>query len=118
MSKVDKSLPGEKMLLAQRLARRDAQIKESKESLAIRNEAALQIDPATAEVMWCYARTMDPHGVDPELPEEHQDVGRQYFARSPGSEIWVSFQHLSDAIRDALLTGIDRSSSTLDDLPF
>ena len=31
--------------------------------LAVRKEAALQIDPETAEVDWIYAQTLDPYGV-------------------------------------------------------
>ena len=37
------------------------------------------IDPDTAEVTWWYAQTMDPYGIDPALPEELQQVGREYF---------------------------------------
>jgi hypothetical protein len=70
--------------------------------LAIRKEAALQIDPETAEVEWWYAQTQDPYGVNPDLPEEYQQVGREYFARSPGSEVWVSFGDLPKAVREAL----------------
>src|SRR6266568_4916699 len=70
--------------------------------LAIRKEAGLKIDPETAEVEWCYAQTLDPYGIDPDLPEEYQQVGREYFARSPGSDIWVSFHDLPATTRDAL----------------
>jgi hypothetical protein len=51
--------------------------------LAIRKEEGLKINPETAEVMWIYAQTLDPYGVDPDLPEELQQVERAYFARSP-----------------------------------
>lgn len=61
-----------------------------KEWLAIRKEAGLKIDPETAEVDWCYALTLDPYGVYPELPEDCRQVGREYFARSPESDIWVN----------------------------
>jgi hypothetical protein len=70
--------------------------------LAIRKQAGLQIDPETAEVEWWYAHTLDPYGVDPDLPEDYQQVGREHFARSPGSDIWVWFGDLPDATRDAL----------------
>ena len=33
--------------------------------LAIRSEAALQIDPETAEVIWKYANVADPYGAIP-----------------------------------------------------
>ena len=75
---------------------------ERKSWLTIRKEAALEIDPETADVDWDYAQTLDPYGVDPELPEEYQQIGREYFARSPGSDVWVWFGDLPDATREAL----------------
>jgi hypothetical protein len=75
---------------------------EVKEWLAIRKEAGPKIDPETAEVMWTYAQTLDPYGVYPNLPEEYQQVGREYFARAPESEIWVSFGDIPDEIRERL----------------
>jgi hypothetical protein len=78
-------------------------IDQERESwLAIRKEAGLQIDPETAEVEWTYAQTLDPYGVPPDLPEECDCVGREYFARSPGSDVWVWFGDLPDATREAL----------------
>ena len=62
----------------------------------------LKIDPETAEVDWEYGQVMDPYGVYSDLPEECQQVGRQYFARSPGSDIWVHFRDLPDETRHAL----------------
>ena len=70
--------------------------------LAIRKEAGLHIDPEAAEVEWTYAQTLDPYSVDPDLPEELRQVGREYFARSPGSEVWVWFGDLPEATRNAL----------------
>ena len=55
---------------------------EIEEWLAIRKAEALKIDPDTAEVDWEYGQTLDPYGVYPELPEEYQQVGREYFARA------------------------------------
>ena len=52
------------------------------------------------EVEWRYAQTLDPYGVYPDLPEECQQVGREYFARSPGSDIWVHFHDLPEETRD------------------
>lgn len=74
----------------------------AKEWLAIRKRAALKIDPKTAEVTYTYAQTLDPYGVGPVLPKECQQVGREYFARSPGSKIWVWFGDLLDASEKAL----------------
>lgn len=47
---------------------------------------------------------VDPYGVcdEWELPEEFHQVGREYFARSPGSDVWVSFSDLPDAVREKL----------------
>jgi hypothetical protein len=68
---------------------------EQEEWLAARKRDALNIDPETAEVTWCYADSMDPYGVDP-LPEEYQSVGRVWYARSPNTDIWVAFFDLPD----------------------
>jgi hypothetical protein len=72
--------------------------------LAIRKKAGLKIDPETAEVDWSYAQTLDPYGVKDEweLPEEFHQVGREYFARAPGSDIWVEFGDLPRETRDKL----------------
>jgi hypothetical protein len=72
------------------------------EWLAIRKQEGLKIDAGTAEVTWHYAQTLDPYGVCPDLPEECQCIGREYFARSPGSDIWVHFGDLPDEVREAL----------------
>lgn len=70
--------------------------------LQIRKEEGRKIDPDTAEVDWCYAQVLDPYGVDPELPEEYRQVGREYFARSPGSDIWVCFGDLPSVTSEKL----------------
>ncbi len=75
---------------------------EIEEWLAIRKAEALKIDPDTAEVHWEYGQTLDPYGVYPELPDEFQQIGREYFARVPGSQIWVSFGDLPEETRDRL----------------
>jgi hypothetical protein len=75
--------------------------------LAVRREEALKINPETAEVEWEYACTMDPYGVldEWELPEEFRLIGRAYFARAPGSAVWVAFRDLPQAVRSALRGG-------------
>lgn len=73
-----------------------------REWLAIRKEAGLKIDPETAEVWWTYGQTLDPYGVDPDLPEEYHQVGREYFARASENEVWVAFRDLPEQTRDAL----------------
>jgi hypothetical protein len=68
--------------------------------LAIRKEAALQIDPETADVMWVYVEVADPYGIDP-MPEEWY-VDKENFYRSPGSDVWISFRDLPEATKKAL----------------
>jgi hypothetical protein len=75
---------------------------EIQQWLAIRKEAGLHIDPETAEVYWDFVHLLDPYGVDLDLPEEYQQIGRDYFARSPGSDVWVWFGDLSEETRNAL----------------
>jgi len=74
---------------------------EKSKWLATRKEAGLQIDPKTAEVHWGWGQICDPYGIDPDLPEEYDCIGRIYFARSPGSGVWVSFDDLPEATREA-----------------
>src|SRR5262249_14735005 len=69
---------------------------------ALRKAVGLHIDPETAEVEWTYAQTLDPYGDDPDLPEEYWQVGREYFARSPGSDVWILFYDLPKEVREAL----------------
>ena len=61
---------------------------ERQKFLAVRREAGVKIDPATAEVDWIYAQVMNPCGIYPEISADC--VGRSYFARSPESDIWLS----------------------------
>lgn len=67
-----------------------------------RTQVADRIDPDTAEVFFIYAQTLDPYGDDPDLPEELQQVGRQFFAVDPSEGLAVSFYDLSAETRDAL----------------
>ena len=83
----------------------------------------LKIEPETAEVFWCYERVGDPYGVLGQLPEAEWNIGREYFARSPGSDIWVSFDDIPEAIRDALWSRVTDDSENIeafmaDDIPF
>ena len=52
---------------------------------------------------WSYELTLDPYGVQPELPLEYQQIGREYFARTPDSNIWVWFGDLPDETVGRLL---------------
>jgi hypothetical protein len=70
--------------------------------MAWRKAAGRQVDPETAEVSWWYALTVDPYEVHSDLPEECRQVGRQYFARSPDTDVWICFGDLPDHDREAL----------------
>jgi hypothetical protein len=66
--------------------------------LAIRKEAAKAINPATAIVMWDYGQIFDPYDIYPDLPDECDCIGRNYYARAPLSEVWVSFHDLPKSV--------------------
>jgi hypothetical protein len=87
--------------------------------LAIRKEEALKLDPETAEVDWWYEQVLDPYGVfdEWELPEEFDCVGRAYFARAPGSDIWVWFGDLPKQTVERLRQR-GKSAFVDDDRPF
>ena len=84
------------------------------EWLAIRKKAALEIDAETAEISSLYGPTIDSYGVYDDLTEEEQQVGKNRFARSPGSEIWVSFHDLPPTVLKALWERMDRESPDRD----
>ena len=86
-----------------------------KELDAIRQEVGRHIDPETAEVWWKFGYNSDPYGDDPDLPEECRQIGRVYFARSPGSDTWIWFGHLPEKTVIALWKRKDVSSDD-DDL--
>jgi hypothetical protein len=96
---------------------------EIEQWLAIRKEAGLKIDPETAEVYWTYGQTLDPYGVcdEWELPEEFDQIGREHFARAPGSDIWVHFRDLPETVRTkvwARLEGMPDKAIEDDGVPF
>ena len=70
--------------------------------LSIRRAEGLKIDPETAEVFWKHGYIIDPYGIYRDLLEEEKCIGRIYFARAPGSEVWVCFYDPPEATRDAL----------------
>jgi hypothetical protein len=75
---------------------------EIRKYLDDRRREAVKIDPQTAEVTWWYAETLDPYGVH-NLPPEIRQIGREYFARHPGREIWVWFGDLPDVTSTKLM---------------
>jgi hypothetical protein len=80
-----------------------------------KKEAGLQIDPETAEVYWQHGQILDPYGVDTDLPEECKTIGRVYFARSPGTDVWVCFDDLPEATRSVLWERLKRGDVRRDD---
>jgi hypothetical protein len=72
---------------------------EIRKYLDERKSEALRIDPKTADVLWDYNDIMDPYCV---YNRPVESIGRDYFARNPGSRIWVWFGDLPDVTRDEL----------------
>jgi len=68
----------------------------------LQENPAILVDPSTAEIDWTYAQTLDPYGDRLPLLPQAEQVGREYFARAPGSDIWVCVRHLPDATRGAI----------------
>ena len=75
---------------------------EPKEWLASRKEIGRQIDPDAAEVIWAFESVLDPYRICKDLPDQLQLQGREYFARSLDTEVWVSFDDLPKSSRDRL----------------
>ena len=73
------------------------------EFLANRKEAGRRIDPNSADVEFTFRWTevFDPYGVLDLTPEE-KCIGRSYFACSPDSGGWVSFDDLPEQTRGEL----------------
>jgi hypothetical protein len=88
-----------------------------KEWSAICKEAGKKIDPETAEVTRFSVHTVDPYGVYPYLYGEYCQIGREFFARAPDSEIWVWFGDLTSETRDKLHKR-PRPDVNDDDFPF
>ena len=74
---------------------------EMDELLASKKAEGLRIDPETAEVACWYVQVLNPYGIYPDNPE-YDCVGKECFARAPGSEIWVMFSDLPEETRQRL----------------
>jgi hypothetical protein len=99
---LDKALADYDAALAGRVNRDCISSAEYDRRMEERRAAGLLLDPSTAEIGWNYAQTLDPYSDRlPLLPQEEQ-VGREYFARAPDSDIWVSVRDLPNATRDAI----------------
>src|SRR4051794_19605212 len=55
------------------------------------------INPETCEVDCGYGQLPDPYGVVGVRPEE-SCVGRQYWVRSPGCDVWINFVSLPESV--------------------
>ena len=89
------------------------------EFLASREAAGRLIDVETCEIQWWYAQTLDPYGVERDLPAELRLVGRSYFVRSAESDGWVSLYDLPKDKARALHARIERGDvGSMNDLPF
>ena len=110
--------PGEGWLVHNGRVNRDCISKtEYDKRMEERRAASLLIDPSTAAIEWWYAQTLDPYDDRLPLLPELEQVGREYVARAPDSDIWVSVGDLPDATRDAIWNRIDKgeiSDDTLD----
>jgi|SRR5262249_36457553 len=75
---------------------------EREQYLAVIKEAALKIDVETAEVLWDWGSQLDPYYLFEHGDHWEDCIGRNYWARSPGSDVWVEFGDLPEEIQDAL----------------
>jgi hypothetical protein len=69
---------------------------------ALRRTVGQLIDPETAEVNWCHVEMLDPYGDYAELPPHFQCTGRAYFARAPGTDVWIESADMPEATHKRL----------------
>jgi hypothetical protein len=88
--------------------------------LAIRKEAAAKINAETAEVICEYGSIRDPYYLFEHGDDWEDNIGRNYFARSFGSDVWVSFHDLPAGVRDRLRTRMKAGDfdDARDEVPF
>ncbi len=79
---------------------------EKAEFLRIRKEAGKLIDPERAQCFIIEDDITDPYGVRGYSPDESV-CGRLYYAKNPGSEIWVEFHDIQRGIRDKLFRRLE-----------
>lgn len=73
---------------------------EQSDFLAVRKDAGSKIDPTTAEVYQSWGDYFDPYEIFG--PSSSTSYQKLYWARSPGSDVWVAFRDLPDETRAAL----------------
>jgi hypothetical protein len=86
---------------------------ETQSWLAARREEGRTMNPETAQVVVEYVQMLDPYGIKRHLAEHC--VGRQFFARSPGSDEWVWCGDLPDAVHDRLRERLEAGEFVEDD---
>ena len=87
------------------------------EDRILKEKAGRMIDVETCEIEWCFAQTLDPYGIEPDLPDDLWQVGRSYFVRSAESDGWVCAYDLPEDKRRALYARIKRGDVG-DGIPF
>jgi hypothetical protein len=87
--------------------------------LAVRKEEGLRIDPEHAQISLEHGQVGNPYGLY-DLTDEGSCIGRNYFPRSLGSNVWVSFDDLPAAVCDRLWTRMKAGDfdDHGDDVPF
>jgi hypothetical protein len=65
----------------------------------IKSFGAQRINPDTAEVRYEYSQFLDPYGVS---RRKYYKMMAHYFARSPGSDIWVAWGDLPYEVEESL----------------
>jgi len=73
-----------------------------KEWLEMRTEAALKIDPETALILRSHVCPSSPYGTYSKIPEHCEEIFDDYYARSPGSDVWVYAGDLPKEVARAL----------------
>jgi hypothetical protein len=78
------------------------EVLEIKEWLETRRLEGQKIDPETAEVIFLCTPVLDPYELSAIVRERYGCVGRSWFARARGSEIWVWFGDLPQQTKERL----------------
>jgi hypothetical protein len=78
--------------------------------VASRKEVGRAIDIKTCELGCWYTLDLDPYIVH-NLPEELQQIGKNYFVRSPESRGWVHAGDLPDEVRAAMYERMELQSA-------
>lgn len=83
--------------------------------LEIRKLEGQRIDPANVEMHWHWTEITDPYGVYGPCPK-NSCIGRTYFFRTPGSEIWVASTDIPEEKMEILWARINNSDLTENDV--